>query len=103
MKTEVLITYITFTLHTIAFFLQQFNLPFLAKQYGLSDATFGIFQTFFGTLQIFGGPVFGILTNKFGLKASIHICNLMTISMYLILLTSSVSVILKRITKSMRI
>jgi len=87
MKRELLITYVVFTLNNIAFFVQQFNLPFLAKRYGLSDATFGISQTFFGALQIAGGPVFGILTNKFGLKVSIHICNLMTIFTYLILLT----------------
>lgn len=100
MKTEVLITYIIFTLHTIAFFLQQFNLPFIAKTYGLSDATFGIVQTTFGALQILGGPAFGIFVNKFGLKNSIHICNLMTIVMCLILLSLNVSLFLKELQSS---
>ena len=100
MKNELLITYIAFTLNNIAFFVQQFNLPFLAKKYGLSDATFGIFQTFFGVLQILGGPAFGILTNKFGLKASIHICNLMIILTYLLLLVSDVSLVSTITTKS---
>ncbi|KAE9548187.1 hypothetical protein FO519_008607, partial [Halicephalobus sp. NKZ332] len=98
MKSEVLITYIIFTLHTVAFFVQHLDLPFIAKRQNISDATFGISQTLFGALQILGGPIFGILVNKYGLKLSLHVCNLMTMvmAMTLIVFPGSLGLYLSR-------
>ena len=96
-KTDILAVYVAFILHTTAYLIQQINLPFIAKDLHMSDATFGLLQSFFWALKIIGGPSFAILTGRFGLKMSIHICNLMVILLYLIVLVMDVSLFSKTI------
>ena len=91
MNREILAVYIVFTLHITGYFVQQFNLAFIAKDQNMSDATFGLLQSLFWALQIVGSPIFAILTSKFGLKTSIHVCNIMTIILYMVLIGINVS------------
>lgn len=49
-------------------------LPYIAKSNGLTDSEFGILQTFFGVLQMIGGPIFGFLTRRFGIRNAILLC-----------------------------
>uniref|UniRef100_A0AC34FL73 Major facilitator superfamily (MFS) profile domain-containing protein n=1 Tax=Panagrolaimus sp. ES5 TaxID=591445 RepID=A0AC34FL73_9BILA len=57
------------------------GLPYIAKRNGISDAAFGYSQTFFGIVQIIGGPIFGFIMNKFGIKFGLYVCYFMTAGM----------------------
>jgi OCT family organic cation transporter-like MFS transporter 18 len=99
LKKSVFIAYVLSTIHNVSFFTQLMGLPYIAKRNGISDAVFGYSQTFFGILQIIGGPLFGLIMNKFGIKKGLYLCYLMTAGMVgtLILFNNVYGLFLSRI------
>ncbi|CAI2350616.1 unnamed protein product [Caenorhabditis sp. 36 PRJEB53466] len=72
-------TYLLTVFYNITFFLQFSATPYLVKQLKLSDADFGYIQTVFGIFQMVGGPLFGYVIQKFGIRYALHVCYLSTL------------------------
>lgn len=71
-------TYLLTIFYNITFFLQFSATPYLVKQLELNDADFGYIQTVFGIFQMVGGPLFGYVIQKFGIRYALHLCYLST-------------------------
>lgn len=90
-KKPILITYLLCTIHNIAFFTQIIGMPYISKRLNINDTLYGHSQTFFGVLSILGGPVFGFLMKKYGIKRGLYVVYFMTMLMALILICCYVS------------
>ncbi|VDK25413.1 unnamed protein product [Anisakis simplex] len=86
-----LLTYSLSLLYNISFFIQMIILPYLAKQLEISDTDIGLIQTFFGVLQMIGGPIFGFLIRRFGIRKALILCYTSTIISSLLKFTSKFS------------
>uniref|UniRef100_A0A7I4YQU3 MFS domain-containing protein n=1 Tax=Haemonchus contortus TaxID=6289 RepID=A0A7I4YQU3_HAECO len=88
-------TYLLSILYNITFFMQFMSAPYLIKSLGVSDTENGYIQTFFGILQMCGGPVFGAIVQRFGIRYALHLCYLSTmISSVLLLMSYDVKTLL---------
>ncbi|CAJ0580397.1 unnamed protein product, partial [Mesorhabditis spiculigera] len=67
-------SYILCTLYNVTFFVQFLSFPYIVKELGISDTQYGYLQTLFGLLQVLGGPVFGHITQKYGIRAALFLC-----------------------------
>uniref|UniRef100_A0AC34QL32 Major facilitator superfamily (MFS) profile domain-containing protein n=1 Tax=Panagrolaimus sp. JU765 TaxID=591449 RepID=A0AC34QL32_9BILA len=85
-RKPILIAYFLCTLHNVAFFSQLMSLPYVAKRLEVNDTLFGHCQTLFGTLSIIGGPIFGFIIKKYGIKNGLYLVYMMTMFMAIILL-----------------
>uniref|UniRef100_A0A1I7TQX0 MFS domain-containing protein n=1 Tax=Caenorhabditis tropicalis TaxID=1561998 RepID=A0A1I7TQX0_9PELO len=72
-------TYLLAIFYNVTFFLQFSATPYLIKQLQLSDAEFGYIQTIFGVFQMVGGPLFGYIIQKFGIRYALHLCYFSTL------------------------
>ncbi|CAD6195440.1 unnamed protein product [Caenorhabditis auriculariae] len=52
--------------------------PHLVKQLKISDSIYGYYQTLFGVLQIVGGPFFGYIIQRSGIRMGLHVCYIST-------------------------
>ncbi|CAB3406322.1 unnamed protein product [Caenorhabditis bovis] len=67
-------SYVLSILYNIAFFLQFTAIPHLVKHLNLSDTHFGYIQTIFGIFQMLGGPLYGYVIQKFGIRRALFVC-----------------------------
>uniref|UniRef100_A0A915AUX1 Major facilitator superfamily (MFS) profile domain-containing protein n=1 Tax=Parascaris univalens TaxID=6257 RepID=A0A915AUX1_PARUN len=71
-------------LYNVSFFSQMTMLPYTAKRLAISDTDFGLLQTFFGVMQMFGGPLYGYLIRRIGIRNALILCYSCTIASSLI-------------------
>ncbi|XP_015744532.1 solute carrier family 22 member 18 [Python bivittatus] len=72
--------------------LVQFGIvPYLATNLGLDAIGFGYLQSFFGILQLLGGPIFGRFADQFGTRTALTLSYLAG-SLCFLLLSMSISV-----------
>ncbi|CAJ0948997.1 unnamed protein product, partial [Mesorhabditis belari] len=48
--------------------------PYIAKDLQIADTHIGYIATLFGLLQVLGGPVFGHITQKYGVRVALYFC-----------------------------
>uniref|UniRef100_A0A7E4VU72 MFS domain-containing protein n=1 Tax=Panagrellus redivivus TaxID=6233 RepID=A0A7E4VU72_PANRE len=81
-RQSILVGYILTVLHNVAFFSQMFGLAFIVKKrLDVSDAVIGHSQTLYGALQIFGGPLFGAILQKLGIRTGLFLTYGLTATM----------------------
>ncbi|KAM3855914.1 solute carrier family 22 member 18 [Vipera latastei] len=85
------ITYFLTALDLTCMFMQFGIVPYLATNLGLDAIGFGYLQTFFGILQLLGGPIFGRFADQFGTRAALTLSYLAG-SLCFLLLSVSISV-----------
>ncbi|MEE6499379.1 hypothetical protein FKM82_003429 [Ascaphus truei] len=83
------ITYLLAAIDISCLFMQIAVTPYLAKDLGLDTVGFGYLQTFFGVLQLLGGPIFGRLSDQYGARAALTLSFLSGSLFYLILAFST--------------
>ncbi|CAH2325729.1 solute carrier family 22 member 18 isoform X1 [Pelobates cultripes] len=82
-------TYLIATVDISCLFMQFAVTPQLTKRLGLDTVAFGYLQTFFGILQLLGGPVFGRFSDQYGPRAALALSFLSSSLFYLILAFST--------------
>uniref|UniRef100_A0A8C6XI61 Solute carrier family 22 member 18 n=1 Tax=Naja naja TaxID=35670 RepID=A0A8C6XI61_NAJNA len=85
------ITYLLTAMDLTCMFMQFGIVPYLATNLGLDAIGFGYLQTFFGILQLLGGPIFGRFADQFGTRAALTLSYLAG-SLCFLLLSVSISV-----------
>ncbi|EYC43782.1 hypothetical protein Y032_0481g2264 [Ancylostoma ceylanicum] len=70
----VAVAYLLSIMYNVIFLMQYFATPYHLKSLGISDTENGYVQTLFGLLQICGGPVFGYIVQRSGIRKSLFIC-----------------------------
>ncbi|KAM4723207.1 solute carrier family 22 member 18 [Rhinophrynus dorsalis] len=83
------ITYLLSAIDISCLFMQFAVTPYLARNLGLDTIGFGYLQTFFGVLQLIGGPVFGRFSDRSGPRAALTLSFLSGSMYYLILAFTS--------------
>ncbi|EPB66225.1 transporter, major facilitator family protein [Ancylostoma ceylanicum] len=66
--------YLLSILYNVTFFMQFFATPYFLKSLGISDTENGYVQTLFGLLQMCGGPFFGYIVQRLGVRKALFIC-----------------------------
>ncbi|XP_075044480.1 LOW QUALITY PROTEIN: solute carrier family 67 member A1 [Mixophyes fleayi] len=79
------ITYLLAAADISCLFMQFAVTPYLARTLGLDTVGFGYLQTFFGILQLVGGPIFGRFSDQYGARAALTLSFLSACIYYLIL------------------
>ncbi|KAM3920243.1 solute carrier family 22 member 18 [Leptodactylus fuscus] len=79
------VTYLLAAIDISCLFMQFSVTPYLAKSLGLDTVGFGYLQTFFGILQLVGGPVFGRFSDQYGPRAALTLSFLAASIFYLVL------------------
>lgn len=62
--------------YALAYWLTQPMLPFLSKELGVSDLSFGVLSTVFSAAQLLGGPLIGRLCDTQGARAALQVSQL---------------------------
>ncbi|XP_063145423.1 solute carrier family 22 member 18 [Candoia aspera] len=85
------VTYLLTAVDLTCMFMQFGIVPYLATNLGLDAVEFGYLQTFFGILQLLGGPIFGRFADQFGTRTAL-ILSYLAGSLCFLLLSMSISV-----------
>ncbi|KAM4618037.1 solute carrier family 22 member 18 [Discoglossus pictus] len=88
-RTIIRVTYLLAALDISCLFMQVAVTPYLARELGLDSVGFGYLQTFFGLLQLLGGPVFGRFSDQYGTRAALTLSFLSSSLYYLIIVFST--------------
>uniref|UniRef100_A0A7E4VRB1 MFS domain-containing protein n=1 Tax=Panagrellus redivivus TaxID=6233 RepID=A0A7E4VRB1_PANRE len=81
-KQSILVVYVLSVLDNVAFFSQLFGLSFIIKKrLDVSDALIGYSQTLYGVLEIVGGPLFGAILHKLGIRTGLFLTYGLTATM----------------------
>uniref|UniRef100_A0A0M3IU95 MFS domain-containing protein n=1 Tax=Ascaris lumbricoides TaxID=6252 RepID=A0A0M3IU95_ASCLU len=79
-RTSIVIAYSLSVLYNVSFFSQMTMLPYIVKRLTISDIDFGLLQTFFGVMQMLGGPLYGYLIRRIGIRSALILCYSCTIA-----------------------
>ncbi|KHN82412.1 Solute carrier family 22 member 18 [Toxocara canis] len=93
-RSSIAIAYSLSMLYNVGFFMQMMILPYAAKELSISDTDFGLIQTFFGAMQMIGGPIYGYLIRQFGIQKALVICYSCTAASSLLIFTARVGSII---------
>ncbi|KAG8430761.1 hypothetical protein GDO86_020042, partial [Hymenochirus boettgeri] len=72
-------------------FMQFSVTPHMAKSLGLDAVGIGYLQTFFGILQLIGGPIFGRFSDQYGARAALTL-SFLSSSLYYAILTFTTNI-----------
>jgi predicted MFS family arabinose efflux permease len=68
-----LLVHVNIVVYAFAYWLTQPMLPFLSKQLGVSDLSFGFLSTVFSAAQLLGGPLIGRLCDTHGARLALQV------------------------------
>jgi OCT family organic cation transporter-like MFS transporter 18 len=68
-----LLVHVNIVVYAFAYWLTQPMLPFLSKQLGVSDLSFGFLSTVFSVSQLIGGPIIGRLCDTHGARLALQV------------------------------